>query len=267
MYYILYGSLVLIAFFLGIYFEKRYCVRNILRKILIYIFKLGKRFSRHIISLTGIYIILIIAYIISTKVFNNSDYLLPNLISTGLSVVFIDFLVKERELKDKEKVSVLIDTKVVNITNRISKVILKFMNLPNLEKETLSCEMIKNILEQDELEKENITYVEFKDDGQVQEKTINKFDYIYYVAKEIRPDVNILIQNFSQFLSTNKMICLINLLDLFDKNNIFKAKYSTYSELTQDEKKVFKNILIDVVCKLNDILNLLNESEKKNGYK
>lgn len=262
MYFFIGGTLALISFILGVYLDNLLKFKINISKFIIYLYEKLKRFVKHVISLSGIYIILIISYYVFEKFFGYGQQILSNLISAGLSVIFIDFLIKERDLKDRKKVNILIKTKILNIGEKIQKIILQFSNLSGVGKQTISNEVIRNILEKDELIKEVIDYIEFTKDGQATELKLNKFDYIYYVAKEIEPDVSMLIQNFNQFLENDEMISLIKLRDLLDKNKIFKVRYSSYKNITGEEYEFYKELLIDVIIQLNDVIIVLNKEYK-----
>jgi len=261
------GIILLFTFVMGIYFDRAFELKDRVTLFIKLIYNKCKRFIRHIISLSAVYVVLIIAYYISEKLFNYGDSILSNLISTALSIVFIDFLLKERALDDKAKVSELIKGKIINVREKIQVIILKFVSLESLKAQTLSDDIISSILEKESLAENVIDFIYFTDDGQAKEIKICKFDYIYYVSKEIKSDVTILIQSFNQYLSTAEMVTLIKLKELLDKNNIFKVRYSTYENVTTEEYNFYKGLLIEAILELNSIALMFEKRDIKYGNK
>ncbi|NFA42254.1 hypothetical protein EXM65_06590 [Clostridium botulinum] len=222
------------------------------------------RFLRHTISLTGVFVVILITYFILDK-FNYGEQILPNIISTGLSILIIDFLLKERELsqrqKEKEKVKLLIDDRINRIIRNIKGIILKFINLEQLEDVKVSKEIIKGIIQKQDLVKEKVTHTLIKEDGEVDELEISKMDFTYYVGKELEKDVDDLLINFNQFLDSNQIYFLVTMKETLSKK-IFKIRCSTlYTDFEMDEYKVIENLLIDTLGELN--VSLENREAKK----
>lgn len=222
------------------------------------------RFIRHTLSLTGVFIVILITYFILDK-FNYGEEILPEIISTGLSILIIDFLLKEREVsqrqKEKEKVELLIDDRINRIIRNIKGIILKFINLEQLEDVKVSKEIIEGIIQKQDLIKEKLNHTLIKEDGQVEELEISKMDFTYYVGKELEKDVDDLLINFNQFLDSNQIYFLVRLKETLSKK-IFKIRCSTlYTEFEKEEYGVIENLLIDTLGELN--VSLENREAKK----
>ncbi len=219
---------------------------------------------KHTVSLTGVFVVILITYFILDK-FNYGEQILPNIISTGLSILIIDFLLKERELsqrqKEKEKVKLLIDDRINRILKNIKGIILKFIDLEELEDVRVSKEIIEGIIQRQNLIEEKINHTLIKENGQVDELEISKMDFTYYVGKELEKDVDDLLINFNQFLDSNQIYFLVKLKETLSKK-IFKIRCSTlYSEFENKEYKVIENLLIDTLGELN--VSLENREAKK----
>lgn len=222
------------------------------------------RFIRHTISLTGVFIVILITYFILDQC-NYGKQILPEIISTGLSILIIDFLLKEREesqrQKEKEKVKLLIDDRINRIIRNIKGIILKFINLEQLEDVKVSKEIIEGIIQKQDLFQEKLNHTLIKEDGQVEELEISKMDFTYYVGKEMEKDVDDLLINFNQFLDSNQIYFLVKIKETLSKK-IFKIRCSTlYTKFEREEYKVIENLLIDTLGELN--VSLENREVKK----
>lgn len=157
--------------------------------------------------------------------------------------MIIDFLLKERELSRRQKVKLLIDDRINRIIVNIKGIILKFINLEQLEEVRVSKEIIEGIIQKQNLVEEKVNHTLIKEDGQVEELEISKMDFTYYVGKELEKDVDDLLINFNQFLDSNQIYFLVNLKETLPKK-IFKIRCSTlYTEFETDEYKVIENVL------------------------
>lgn len=222
------------------------------------------RFIKHTISLTGVFIVMIIAYVILDK-FNYGQQILPNIISTALSILIIDFLLKEREVsqreKEKEKVKLLIDDRVNRIIRNIKGIILKFINLEQLNDVKVSKEIIEGIIQKQDLIQDKVEHILIKEDGQVEELQISKMDFTYYVGKELEKDVDDLLINFNQLLDSNQIYFLVKLKETLTKK-IFKIRCSTlYEDFGKKEYNVIENLLIETLGELN--VSLENREARK----
>ena len=217
------------------------------------------RFIKHILSSSslGVCLAMSAAYFIFEKI-SYGDEMLPNLISATLSVLIIDFLLKERALSEQNKINILITDKINSVIKNINKIILKFINLEDIDRSVLTGEIISGILSKQNLAEDSIEYQQITDDGQVVSLTISKFDFTFYVAKEIKPEVSNLIQNYNRYLTSEQICNLIKLKGVLS-NKIFKVKYSTYKDITDGEYKFFEELLIKALIELNYILNLINK--------
>lgn len=257
----------IISFIIGCFITFIFVKKLSAEKIgkLIYVIKYKSiRFLRHTVSLTGVFIVILITYFILDK-FNYGEQILPNIISTALSILLIDFLLKERELaqkqKEKEKVKLLIDDRINRITKNIKEIILKFINLEQLDDVKVSKEIIEGIIQKQDLIKDKVKHTLIEEDGQVRELEISKMDFTYYVGKELEKDIDNLLINFNQFLDSNKIYFLVKLKETLSKK-IFKIRCSTlYSEFEREEYKVIENLLIDTLGELN--VSLENREAKK----
>ncbi|WP_154826939.1 hypothetical protein [Clostridium butyricum] len=228
-----------------------------IKEILLLTRSKGWRFFKHTISLVGVFFATAVAYFIFDKI-NYGKEMLPNLISSALSVLIIDFLLKERALAEQNKINILINDKINSVIKNINKIILKFINLEDVEKSRLTDEIISSILSKQNLAEETLEYQQITEDGQVLSLEISKFDFTFYVAKEIEPEVSNLIQNYNRYLSAEQICNLIKLKEILS-SKIFKVRYSTYKNITQAEYKLFESLLIKALIELNYILNLINK--------
>lgn len=222
------------------------------------------RFIRHTISLTGVFIVILIIYFILDKL-NYGEQMLPNIISTGLSILIIDFLLKEREIiqrqKEKEKVKALIDNKINRIVMNIEGIILKFINLDQVVGVKVSKEIIEGIIKKQNLVQDKLEHTVITENGQVDELEISKIDFTYYVGKELEKDVDDLLTNFNQFLDSSQIYFLVKLKEILSKK-IFKIRCSTlYTEIEEDEYKFIEELLVDTLGELN--ISLENRGDKK----
>lgn len=263
----LYFVLIIIVFMLGILFDRLLIGKQKFKFLMIEIYNKIKRFLQHTISISAVFIVLIITYYISERIFNYGSAILPNLISTGLSILIIDFLLKERSVAEKEKVNFLIKDKISNVKSSINKIILKFINLDEMQDSNLSNELITNILSKQKLDEKVLDYIEITPDGQVNELKISKFDLTYYISREIEPEVTNLIQNFNQYLTVDEICILTKLNDVLKKNKIFKVKFSNFEKVNGEEYEFYKNLLISAIIELNSVLGMLNRGDGKHDYK
>lgn len=212
------------------------------------------RFIKHTLSLYGVFIVMIITYFIADKL-DYSDEILPNIISTGLSILIIDFLLKERETSELEKVKVLLDYKFNSIIKNTRIIILKFINLEDIGEDRINENIIKSIIEKQNLLTENINHIYIENDGTLNEISVSKMDFTYHIGKELEKDVDSLLKNFSSYLTSDQICFLVKLQDILSKK-IFKIKCSTlYSDFENSEYKVIEGILIESLMALNSLLD------------
>lgn len=241
--------LLFIAFFLGIFFmcklypKKKMVFESIKNK--------AKRFVEHFFSLVPVYIFIGIFYFLF-KTVNYENQMLPNLISVGISVVFIDFLIKERENSEKHKINDLLNNKLDRIKRNVKDILLKFIQFDNYSSDEINEDLLRNILQNEDMNQAVLNYKIITDNGSLENIVISKFDYLYFIGKDLRPLVNSLILNYGRYFSSNQLCQLIDLENILDQK-LFMARASLIGNLEGDEYERYFNALIDSLYKLYDI--------------
>lgn len=218
-----------------------------------------KRFIKHIVSLTGVFLSLIAISIIF-KLLKYDSQMFPNIISVGLSVLIIDFLLKEREQAEREKVVIIIDSKLEQIMRRINAIVLKFVNLEDIINISVDEEIIKKLIEQKDILHDQIEHSYITEQGDVEIAQISLVDFTYFIAREIEADINDLISNFSQYLTSNQILLLIKIREILSQK-IFKIRCSKLYDIetiTEAEYGIIKGYLLQALLGLNKII----ESER-----
>jgi voltage-gated potassium channel Kch len=206
------------------------------------------RFSKHILQLIPVFLILVIIYLICLK-FQYGDSLLPELIGTGISIAIIDFLIKEREEAEKKNLNYLLINKLDRIHKYIKSIILKYIDFENYESEIINKELLENILAKQNLNQPSICYKIITDEGKLNELTVSKFDYLYYIGRELRPVLSSFMSNYGGALSYKQICQLIKLEEILDKG-IFKTRPSTLGNLEGEVYNNYKKAIIETLIEL-----------------
>ena len=134
-----------------------------------------------------------------------------------------------------------------------------FVSLQDIGTTELSDGVIRGILDNQDLKKRTIRHVEITEVGEVLVEEVSKFDYIFYVAKELNPEVNELLQNYTAYLSAEQLYMLMELKYVLRENKVFRSKFSTFDNPNEAEENKYKEFLTSAIISLNKVI----KKEKK----
>lgn len=212
------------------------------------------RFAKHLVSLSTVIVILIIIYFVF-KYFNFQDDMLPNLLSAGLSVIFIDFLIKERELAECEAVKQLVDSKLESVLFDVKNMILQFIDLEDVSDFIVTEDVIHKLLSGKNTFEEKKEYLGIVEKGEVICENIPLIDHTYFFGLKISYELENLILYCNKYLKASDLLLLIKLKEVFNCS-IFKIRSSKlYDNISETEYEVVMKNLEEKLILLNNLLH------------
>jgi hypothetical protein len=261
-------ALILFVFLIGLWVRGHYSHLFNMKSKEIDAFKLTiYRFFLHLLTMIPIAIALILLYFIINVLFSYGSSIMPELIGAAISVIVIDFLIKERELKEKQSINVLLNNKISRISETIDEVLKKFIDFENFDKKNINKELLVNILEKQELDIPLIDYQYLESDGSYKKEKISKFDYIYFIGKDLLPVVDNLITKYSRYINNDILCDLISLEDILSER-LVKFRISSMGTIDKDIYDRIVDVIIEYLIIMNALsIKLDPEGDNKNEVK
>lgn len=210
----------------------------ILKKNIKNIFKNIANYIKHIWTLKYVLGSLTLIYFFCYK--NNYKDMLPNIISTGLSIVIIDYLLKAREESSKIKLKQIAKQDFEKINNEIIDLVKNIFSNESFSK--IKHEDISNVIANNKFENDEIEYICISN-GNIDSKKVCKLDYIYYKVEGIRKNIESIIKNFKEYLEYKEIEKIIELEKILNKR-IFKVKFSDIETKNPEDVEAVKVKLI-----------------------
>jgi len=230
---------------------------NVRVKISRIMFSKIRRFFRNVLNLSPIILVLILLYY-AFKLFDYGEEILPELIGTGISVLIINFIIKEKEYNEKSKIDKILKNKIKQIIDISNQMILKYIDAEDYININLNKDTLYTILKKQDLRKSEITYKNITQDGIAEIKQISKLDYLFYVRKELYPLIHNFISSYGIYLEYRQLSLLMSLQEILERN-IFRGRLSVQKDNIDDDiYKKYLDVIVELLLEINKIILKFN---------
>ncbi|MHB8065693.1 MAG: hypothetical protein ACYDG2_24255, partial [Ruminiclostridium sp.] len=195
------------ALFMNILYLK--LQKNIFKNMIIEWKMMLYRFIKNLITLIPVVFILVIVYFISC-LFSFGSNLLPELIGAGISIVVINFILSEKDHKERKTLRLLLENKINAIYKQSRDLILKYIDFNEYKENEITRELLVNILGKKDLLKDtvDVTYIDIN--GIIKTEKIILIDNPYFIGKELKPKVD-QMTNYASYLGYDRMTAIVKL--------------------------------------------------------
>ena len=231
---------------------KKYVFKN----MIIELKKMVYRFIKNLITLIPIIFILVIIYFISC-LFNFGSNLLPELIGSGVSIIVINFILNEKDYKERKTLLLLLENKINAIYKQSRDLILKYIDFNEYKENEITRELLVNILGKKDLLKDTVDVTYIDTDGIIKTEKIILIDNPYFIGKELKPKVD-QMSSYASYLGYDRITAIVKLEEILNKR-IFTVRISKIEGLSTESCKQFLDPLIDSIMELIIVLNKIKK--------
>lgn len=234
------------------------------KRIYKYIINKIKRFFKNLIQFSPIIFILIFLYY-CFKLFGYDKDMLPELIGAGISVLIINFIIKEKEYNKKSKLDKILNNKLKEIISKSEKMIFKYIDAEEYFSVSIDSNILHKIFKKQDLVESRIKHNIIYENGVAETIEISKIDYLFYIRKDLYPLLNQFVSSYGIYLEYDQLHLLISLQEILDRN-IFRTKLSSISEINADIYEKYVDVLVELLLEINKIMLKFKNKGDNNRY-